>query len=466
MPAMSTNEHRRRDEPLATRRCSREHVQPRVGHADDADVRLDRRERVVRREHVVLGQRVEQRGLARRWAGRRCRWRGSRAASLGGPGVASRGLSARPMHTRAMTARRPGRSALLLLVGLLGAAQAACASACCGARAPHRLPGVPRQAQLALGRRARRRPAPRPTACATSATPQAARAGASDGRARRGAGAARGRARRLRRAPRAAPGRAGAARPSGSRRCPPRRCGTTARRSSRSPTSGSRPRSSPGRRARAAPARRSRAWSRRCRETLGKVEGQLRELEHGPARRPTPSLTEQVGFVRATSEQLRVETASLVTALRAPQARGRWGELQLRRVVEMAGMVEHVDFDEQASVDDRRRRAAPRPGGAHGRRQERRRRLEGHARRLPRGRRDRRRRPCAPTGSPPTRGTCAPRRRAGRQGVLERSSTPTPEFVVLFVPGEAFLAPALEHEPDAARARHEQAGASSPRPRP
>ena len=57
-------------EPKISASCA----EPRVGHADDADVRLDRRERVVRREHVVLGQRVEQRATCRRWAGRRCRW--------------------------------------------------------------------------------------------------------------------------------------------------------------------------------------------------------------------------------------------------------------------------------------------------------------------------------------------------------------------------------------------------------
>jgi DNA recombination protein RmuC len=181
------------------------------------------------------------------------------------------------------------------------------------------------------------------------------------------------------------------------------------------------------------------------RETLGKVEGQLRELETARLTAYT-ALTEQVGFVRATSEQLRQETTSLVTALRAPQTRGRWGEMQLRRVVEMAGMVEHVDFDEQATVTTDSGVLRPdlvvrMAGGknivvdskvtlsayleaADARDDDRRAdRLAAHARHL-------------------------------RKHVDELSAkaywaqfAPAPEFVVLFVPGEAFLAPALEVEP-------------------
>jgi len=82
------------------------------------------------------------------------------------------------------------------------------------------------------------------------------------------------------------------------------------------------------------------------RETLGKVEAQIREVERGRAGAYS-GLVEQVTAMRQTSEQLRMETAQLVSALRAPQVRGRWGEMQLRRVVESAGMLEHVDFTEQ-----------------------------------------------------------------------------------------------------------------------
>ena len=60
-------------------------------------------------------------------------------------------------------------------------------------------------------------------------------------------------------------------------------------------------------------------------------------------------LREQVAGMQRTSQHLTAQTTQLVTALRAPQVRGRWGELQLQRVVELAGMVEHCDFDTQVT---------------------------------------------------------------------------------------------------------------------
>lgn len=60
-------------------------------------------------------------------------------------------------------------------------------------------------------------------------------------------------------------------------------------------------------------------------------------------------LREQVAGMQRTSQHLTDQTTQLVTALRAPQVRGRWGELQLQRVVELAGMVEHCDFDTQVT---------------------------------------------------------------------------------------------------------------------
>lgn len=79
---------------------------------------------------------------------------------------------------------------------------------------------------------------------------------------------------------------------------------------------------------------------------LGRVDEQLRDVE-GNRQLAYGSLLEQVEEMRRAHEALRNETAQLVSALRSPQVRGRWGEMQLRRVVEAAGALEHVHFDEQ-----------------------------------------------------------------------------------------------------------------------
>lgn len=94
------------------------------------------------------------------------------------------------------------------------------------------------------------------------------------------------------------------------------------------------------------------------REALGKVDSNLQEMEKARAA-DYASVTEQVKNLREVHDLLRSETSNLVNALRAPAVRGRWGEIQLRRVVEMAGMVEYCDFDEQASVDTEDGRLRP-----------------------------------------------------------------------------------------------------------
>jgi len=180
-------------------------------------------------------------------------------------------------------------------------------------------------------------------------------------------------------------------------------------------------------------------------ETLARVEAQLRESD--AARQLShAALSEQVTIARQSSDQLRAQTQSLVTALRRPEARGRWGEMQLRRVVELSGMSARCDFDEQVSVstdggvvrpdmvvrlaggknivvDSKVSLAAYLEAAETTDEDVRAGRLDAHARHL-------------------------------REHVDQLAAkaywaalTPAPEFVVLFIPGEAFLAPALQHDP-------------------
>jgi DNA recombination protein RmuC len=181
------------------------------------------------------------------------------------------------------------------------------------------------------------------------------------------------------------------------------------------------------------------------REALSKVESHLRELE-GARISAYTSLTEQVGFARQASEALREQTSSLVTALRAPQARGRWGEMQLRRVVEMAGMVEHCDFTEQTSVHTDH--GMIRPDMLV--------RLSGGKQIVVDAKVSLSAYLAAAESRDPD--VIEERMRAHARHMREhvtglatkeywREFEPTPEFVVLFVPGDAFLAPALERDP-------------------
>jgi DNA recombination protein RmuC len=82
---------------------------------------------------------------------------------------------------------------------------------------------------------------------------------------------------------------------------------------------------------------------------LDRLSDQLHDLEHARATWQG-QLQQQVLDMRLTADGLRRETQSLSTALRRPQVRGRWGELHLRRAVELAGLVEHCDFEEQVHL--------------------------------------------------------------------------------------------------------------------
>jgi DNA recombination protein RmuC len=105
------------------------------------------------------------------------------------------------------------------------------------------------------------------------------------------------------------------------------------------------------------------------RDQLGRVDAQLMRLDQ-ERRELRGRLESQLKTLAETGEKLRTETGALVTALRKPNARGQWGQMQLRNVVELAGMVRHCDFREQSAIghDDGLLRpdlVVSMPGGKH-----------------------------------------------------------------------------------------------------
>lgn len=177
-------------------------------------------------------------------------------------------------------------------------------------------------------------------------------------------------------------------------------------------------------------------------EGLERLHDQLRDFEQQRATLQA-QLGQQVADVRFATESLRRETASLSTALRKPQVRGRWGEQQLRRTVELAGMVDRCDFAEQRTLDTAD--GALRPdlvvhlaGGKH---------VVVDSKVPLEAFLD------ATTADDDSTRDAALQRHArqlrSHVGLLSgkaywRAQTGTPEFVVLYVPGESFLSAALE----------------------
>jgi DNA recombination protein RmuC len=181
------------------------------------------------------------------------------------------------------------------------------------------------------------------------------------------------------------------------------------------------------------------------RASLEKFEQQVQGVEKARID-AYATLFEQVRALSDGQGLLRKETANLVRALRAPHARGRWGELQLKRVVEMAGMLDHCDFYEQESAQGEEGKLRPDlivrlPGGKQlvvdakaplaayldGIEAEdddtRRKKLADHARHV--------------------REHIA---KLSRKSYWEQFQ-PAPDFVVLFLPGEMFYSAALEADP-------------------
>jgi DNA recombination protein RmuC len=180
-------------------------------------------------------------------------------------------------------------------------------------------------------------------------------------------------------------------------------------------------------------------------EQLGRVDGQLLRLDQ-ERRESRGRLESQLRTLTETGDRLRTETGALVTALRKPNARGQWGQMQLRNVVEAAGMLKHCDFTEQHSYTGDESTLRPDmvvtlPGGkcvvvdaksplqgvldAYEARDEaeRERHLRDHARLLRKH-----------------------VKALADKAYWSRLDT-TPDMVVMFLPGESLLGPALEVDP-------------------
>ncbi|MBL8877901.1 MAG: DNA recombination protein RmuC [Phycisphaerales bacterium] len=179
-------------------------------------------------------------------------------------------------------------------------------------------------------------------------------------------------------------------------------------------------------------------------EALDRYERHIQQIEHS-RQKAYGELSERLSQLGLTSARLSEQTSSLVTALRTPQVKGRWGELALRNAVQLAGMTDYCDFLEQVSVETDTGRIRP-----------------DMTIRLPGGRTivvDSKTPTAAyldavQAGDEAARGAALARHAAAvrthvqRLGAMEywRQFNPAPEFVVLFIPGECFFSAALEQD--------------------
>jgi DNA recombination protein RmuC len=182
------------------------------------------------------------------------------------------------------------------------------------------------------------------------------------------------------------------------------------------------------------------------RETLQKFDVKIGEIEKSRME-AYGGLKQEVTSLKELQVSLRNETSNLVRALGSPRVRGRWGELQLRRVVEIAGMLEHCDFIEQAHVatDDGALRpdVVVRLPGGKSLVIDAKTPMEAYLQAL------------QASSEPERRAKLAEHARNVREHMkllgtkaYWKQFQPAPDFVVLFIPGESFFSAALELDPE------------------